>query len=91
MGTLTPLILGTNGGMGVECQTIFLRALTEKLEKKTGECYADTMTYKRTKLSFEIIKSVNLCIRGFRTPFHKNKESDFLFDFTLNTNPANIS
>ena len=65
---------------------------SEKLAKKTGECYADTMTYIRTKLSFEIIKSVNLCISGSRTPFHKNKESDFFFlNFNLNTNSANIS
>ena len=65
---------------------------SEKLAKKAGECYADTMTYIRTKLSFEIIKSVNLCISGSRTPFRKNKESDFsLFNFNLNTNSANIS
>lgn len=43
----------------------------------------------KTKLSFEIIKSVNLCIRGSRTPVYKNNESDFLFDFTLNSNSAN--
>lgn len=34
MGTFTPLIFGTNGGMGVECQ-IFLKALTVKLAKRT--------------------------------------------------------
>ena len=51
MGTFTPLIFGTNGGMDVECQ-IFLKALTEKLAKKTGKRYADAMTYIRTKLSF---------------------------------------
>ena len=31
------------------------------------------------------------CIRGSRTPFYKNNESDFLFDFTLNINSANNS
>ena len=90
MGTFTSLIFGTNGGMGVKCQ-IFLKALTEKLAKETGECYADTMSYIRTELLLEIIKSVNLCITGSRTPFHKNNEPDILFDFTLNTNSANIS
>ena len=90
MGTFTALIFGTNGGMGVECQ-IFLKALMEKLAKKIEECYADTMTYIRTKLSFKAIKSVNLCIRGSQTIFQKNNESDFLFNFTLNTNSENIS
>ena len=44
MGTFTPSIFGTNDviHMGVECQ-IFLKALSEKLAKKTGECYADTI------------------------------------------------
>ena len=36
MGSFTPLVFGTNGGMGVECQ-MFLRNLAEKMSKKDGE------------------------------------------------------
>ena len=87
MGTFTPLVFGTNGGMGEECQ-IFLKHLAEKLTKKTGDTYANTITWIRTRLSFEIIKSVHMCVRGTRTPFYK--ENDFLTDFNLNTNVSGI-
>ena len=39
MGTFTPLIFGTNGGMGVECQ-MFLKHLADKLSRKDGGPYA---------------------------------------------------
>ena len=35
IGTLTPLVFGTNGGMGVECQ-MFLKHLADKLSRKDG-------------------------------------------------------
>ena len=37
-----------------------------EISKEDRRCYADTMTYIRTKLSLETIKSVDLCIRGYR-------------------------
>ena len=56
---------GTNGGMGEEC-TRFLKNLVEKLCYKTYNSYASTITWLRTKLSFSILKSVNVCTRGSR-------------------------
>ena len=88
MGSFTPLVFGTNGGMGTECQ-MFLKALAEKISRKTNEPYAETITYIRTKLSFEILRSINLCVRGSRVPFYKN--NDFLFDFKLNVNTTEIN
>ena len=38
MGTFTPLVFGTNGGVGDECQK-FLKHLAEKLSRKNGEDY----------------------------------------------------
>jgi hypothetical protein len=91
MASFTPLVFGTNGGLGSEGQ-IFLKTLAEKLSSKTGQCYADTITYIRTKLSFEILKSVLMCIRGSQMPFYNKheQEADFLLDFVVNTNIANI-
>ena len=86
MGTFIPLVFGTNGGMGTECQ-LFLKNLAEKLASKTGESYADTMTWVRTRLSFEILRSAILCIRGSRIPF-KNRQ--FNSDFKLNSVNADI-
>ena len=39
MGTSTPLVFGTNGGMGLDCQNC-LRTLANKLSTKNNEPYA---------------------------------------------------
>jgi len=36
MGSFTPLVFGTNGGMGVDCN-FFLKRLAEKLSEKNEE------------------------------------------------------
>ena len=85
MGSFTPLVFGTNGEMGVECQ-MFLRNLAEKLSKKDGEPYAVVMTWLRTRLSFEILRSVHLSVGGSRMPLRSAIE--VVDDFRLNVNAA---
>ena len=68
--TFTPLIFGTNGGMGVECQ-IFIKHLAEKLSQKQSTEYDQVMTWLRTRLSFLIVRSTLLCARGSRVPFRR--------------------
>ena len=87
MGSFTPLVFGTNGEMGVECQ-MFLRNLAEKLSKNDGEPYAVVMTWLRTRLSFEILRSVHLSVRGTRMPFRSIIE--VVDDFRFNVNAAEI-
>ena len=43
----TPLVIGTNGGMGDECEK-FLKNLAEFLAKEDGKEYADVMMSLRT-------------------------------------------
>ena len=62
--------LEQNFGIGEEGNR-FLRRLSELLSVKENETYAHVMTWLRTKLSFEILKSVHLSVRGSRTPFKK--------------------
>ena len=69
-GTLNPLVIGTNGGMGEECQH-FVKRLAELLALKQSESYASTVSWIRTKLAFEVIRSAVLCVRGSRTPWRK--------------------
>ena len=64
MGSFTPLVFGTNGGMGADCNC-FLKRLAEKLSEKNEEPYHITITWIKTLLS------VDTCVRGFITPFHK--------------------
>ena len=83
MGSFTPLVFGTNGGMGADCNC-FLKRLAEKLSQKNEEPYHITITWIRTLLSFEILRSVHRCIRGSRTTFHKIPQWDFIDDCCLN-------
>ena len=59
MGSFTPLVFGTNGGMGADCNC-FLKRLAEKLSEKNDEPYYITITWIRRLLSFEILRLVHM-------------------------------
>ena len=46
MGSFTPLVLSTNGGMGLDCHN-FLRTLANKLSTKNNEPYASVISWLR--------------------------------------------
>ena len=73
-GVFTPLVFGTNGGMGKECQ-MFMKQLATLLAEKTDEKYSDTVTWMRTRVSMEILRSAITCIRGSRVPFRKGTDT----------------
>ena len=87
MGSLTPLVFGINVGMGTECHR-FLKHLAEKLSQKGGDPYPFVITWLRTLLSFEILRSVHMSVRGSRTPFRKM--GDFIDDRRVNFIVAGI-
>ena len=63
MGSFTRLVFATNGGMGADCNC-FLKRLAEKLSEKNEEPYHITISWIRTLLSFEILRSAHTCVRG---------------------------
>ena len=63
MGSFTPLVFGTNGGMGNECQR-FLKHLADKIAQKDTEPYSTVIAWLRTQISFELLRSVHACVRG---------------------------
>ena len=65
-GTFTPLVFSSHGGMGTECK-IYHKRLVELLSTKKGESYANTMQWVRSKVSFALIRSALLCLRGSRS------------------------
>ena len=67
-GSFTPLVFGSNGAMGRECAT-YHKLLAQKISLKEDKPYAIVMSWIRTKLSFSLIKSALLCLRGSRRPF----------------------
>ena len=84
MGSFLPpaplVVFGTNGGMGKKSK-LFLSNLADKRSRNNVESYASAISWLETCISFEILKSLHTCLRGSRTPFHKN--ADFLDDFNL--------
>ena len=70
-GTFTPLVFITTGGMADKCPRYHSR-LAELLSAKKQESYATTISWVRAKVSFAILRSALLCLRGSRTPRRRN-------------------
>ena len=78
-GTFTPLVFTTTGGMGNECLRYHSR-LAELIAIKKGEQYAKTMSWIRCRISFALLRSALVCLRGSRTLRriqHDIKNADF--------------
>ena len=65
-GTFTPIVTSAYGGYGRETSK-FLSVLIDKVAEKHDMHTSIVANYIRTKLSFEIVRSQVLCIRGSRT------------------------
>ena len=81
-GTFTPLIFGTNGGVGEECQR-FLTHLAVKLAEVSGDEYGTVITWLRIRHSMELTRASLLCLRGSRVPFRNYSAEDLAFDNML--------
>ena len=66
--------------MGDECGR-FVSELANKLSLKQDEPYASIMSWIRTKLSFEILRSAIMCMRGSRIPWRSGTECNRLVDY----------
>ena len=64
-GTFTPLVYSLNGVMAPECER-FHKHIAQRIADKTGERYNHIMTTIRCKLSFLILRSCLMCVRGSR-------------------------
>ena len=82
-----PVVFGANGGIGKKCK-LLLSNLADKLSRNNGQSYASAISWLETCISFEILRSLHTCLRGSRTPFHKN--ADFLDDFSVNARNEDI-
>ena len=54
------------GGCGREAER-FLTELAQKVSEKKQMCYSIVISWLRAKLSFNLLRSAVLCIRGSRT------------------------
>ena len=65
-GSFTPLVFATTGGLSRET-TIFYKRLAELMSISRNAKYHETISWMRRKLSFPLVKSAIMCIRGSRS------------------------
>ena len=65
-GTFTPLVFSVSGVMAKEC-SMYHKHIAEKISRKYDERYEKVINIIRCKLSFIILKSALLCVRGSRS------------------------
>ena len=68
----------------------FMKRLAKLLSRKQSEKYASTITWIRTKLSFEVLRSTVLCIRGARRPWSVERTLKVSDDFDLHVHEAGL-
>ena len=86
-GTFTPLVFTSTGGMTDECKRFHGR-LEELLALKKGDDNATTISWIRGKVSFAILRSALLCLRGTRSKRRAANISDI--DITSESAQARI-
>ena len=86
-GVFTPLVMSTSGGMGREAQTFYKR-LADKLAQKKEMQYSILMGWLRCKISFAILRSAVMCIRGSRSS--KNHPIKDNMDINLACSEGNV-
>ena len=70
-GSFTPLVMSATGGMGRECKKFYAR-LAEMISYKRGTSYSVIAAWVRRKITFSLIKSIGMCLRGSRSVFYND-------------------
>ena len=63
--TVTPMVISITGGKGEEANR-FLKKVATLISHKKGNLYGDCVSYIRRKLSFYLIRTKLVAIRGYR-------------------------
>ena len=66
LASFTPLVFGTTGGMGKEALVFYCR-LADRLSRHDSMSYSSTLAWIRCTLSFSLLRSATMCIRGTRS------------------------
>ena len=77
-GVFTPLVFTTSGGMARECKTFFSR-LASIIADKQKEHYSKIMALIRVRISFALLRSALMAIRGTRS-LHKKAHTTTLIE-----------
>ena len=69
-GSFTPLVFSSFGGMSVECGNFYNR-VAEKIAEKRDIASSVAKSWIRTKISFSLLRTTHLCIRGTRRKLYE--------------------
>ena len=69
-GSFTPLVFASTGGMGKEA-TVCYKRIASLLALKRNTTYSHMMAWIRCRLSFALLRSSLMCIRGTRSHLHR--------------------
>ena len=79
--TFTPLIFSVCGGCGKECNTV-LKKLAIMISERTGNTQSAVMNSIRTEISFSLLRSCIICLRGWKRSKRVNTEETTDYDIT---------
>ena len=68
-GSFCPLVFSTSGAVGPLCDR-FLKRLAGKMSDLDKANYSEVMAYLRCRISFALLRSAVMCIRGSRSSRH---------------------
>ena len=90
-GSFTPLVMSANGGMARECQKFYKR-LAELIAEKKKQRYSVISSWVKRKISFSLMNSVGLCLRGSRSLADRNDiEMSITNDAMMSEMSSNIN
>ena len=72
---VTPLVFTNTGGIADECVK-YHSSLAELSSNKKAESYSSTISWIKAKVSFTIVRSAILCLRG---PKPRRQQLDFVY------------
>ena len=72
--SFTPLVFATTGGMGKEA-TVFYHQLADLLSHRNNVIYSTTLAMMRCTLSFSLLRSAAMCIRGSRSISYRSLDA----------------
>ncbi len=72
-GSFTPLVFTTSGGMGPSAKCLYSR-LADLMAEKKHQPRSHVVAWMRCRLSFSLLRSALLCLRGTRHSHPKNTD-----------------
>jgi len=65
-GSFTPLVFSASGGMGPTAR-VFYKKLASMIAVKHNKAYSKTLNWLRCRISFSLLRSAVMCLRGSRS------------------------